>query len=70
MASTLERDKEIIERALKIVKREFDPVDYVRFLSAISARRGDAAKELRKLRNVITTEELDQALKMRGAKFV
>lgn len=70
MASALERDKEIIERALKIVKREFDPVDYVRFLSAISARRGDATKELRKLRNAITKEELDKALKMRGVKFV
>ncbi len=70
MASILEKDKKIIERALKIVKREFDQVEYIRFLSAISARRGDAAKELRKLRNVITKEELDKALKMRGAKFV
>lgn len=70
MASTIERDEEIIKRALKIVKREFDPVDYIRFLSAISARRGDTVKELRKLRNAITKEELDKALKMRGAKFI
>lgn len=53
--------------ALKVIKREFSPVDYVRFLSAISTRRGDAAKELRKLRDVVTEEELDKALKKKGA---
>lgn len=64
------KEREILERALKVIKREFTPVDYVRFLSAISARRGDAAKELRKLRDVVTEEELDKALKKKGAKFV
>lgn len=64
------KEREILERALKVIKREFTPVDYVRFLSAISARRGDATKELRKLRDVVTEEELNKALKKRGAKFV
>jgi ribosomal protein S21 len=64
------KEKEILERALRVIKKEFAPVDYVRFLSAISARRGDAARELRKLRDVVTEEELDMALKKRGAKFV
>lgn len=70
MAATLGKDKEILERALKLIKKEFSPVDYVRFLSAISARRGDTAEELRELRDKITEAELDKNLKKRGAKFV
>ncbi len=69
-AATIEKDREVLERALRLIKREFNPVDYVHFLSAISARRGDTAKELRKLRDTMPVAELDKQLKKRGAKFV
>lgn len=70
MAAALGKDKEILEKALKLIKKEFSPVDYVRFLSAISARRGDTAEELRGLRDKITEAELDRELKKRGAEIV
>lgn len=65
--SAMRRENDIIEKALALIRKEFSPVDYVRFLSAISARRGDTAEELR---DTLTEAELDKELKKRGARFL
>ena len=36
MTTALGKDKEILEKALKLIKKKFSTVTYVRFLSAIS----------------------------------
>ncbi|NOZ59959.1 MAG: hypothetical protein GXO66_10375 [Euryarchaeota archaeon] len=51
---------------MEMAKRELDPAEYARFLALITPKRGDTVKELRKLRDKETYEEIVKRLKKRG----
>jgi len=68
-SSVADANKKAFTKALDIIRRELTPQEFTRFLSFISARKGDSVKELRELRDTLSKEELDRALKKLGAKF-
>lgn len=60
-------DKKVLEKALDLLKKEFTPVEYAKFLAMIGPKVGDSAKELRKFRDRATHGEILERLKKRGA---
>jgi hypothetical protein len=68
MAVEVEKVK-VIEKAIDILKRELSPVEYVRFLEVITPKVGDAAKELRKLRDIETEKAFLERMKRRGVSI-
>lgn len=60
-------DKKVLEKALDILRKEFTPLEYAKFLAMIGPKVGDSVKELRKFRDSATHEEILERLKKRGA---
>jgi hypothetical protein len=65
----IDENRKVFTKALDIIRKELTPEEFTRFLSFISARKGDSVKELRQLRDTLSKEELDKALKELGAEF-
>ncbi len=53
----------IFEKGIHILKKELSPVEYVKFLEAVTPKLGDAAREIRALRDAET--EIDFLARMR-----
>lgn len=68
-SSVVDANGKAFTKALDIIRKELTPEEFTRFLSFISARKGDSVEELHELRDTLSKEELDRALKRSGAKF-
>ncbi len=62
-------DIKVLEKIVGIAKRELNPVEYARFLALITPKKGDTVKQLRKLRDRETYEEIVARLKKRGVSI-
>ena len=69
MASLEVAEREIVRKALLILKKELSLEEYARFLMAITPKVGDSVKELREFRDAETEEEFLRRMKRRGAKI-
>lgn len=58
---------EVLEKVLKLAKEELPYDEYVQFLEIITPRAGDAAKEIRRLRNKLTDKDIIRILKEKKA---
>jgi hypothetical protein len=58
---------EVLEKVLKLAKEELPYDEYVQFLEIITPKSGDAAKEVRRLRDKLTDEDIVRILKEKKA---
>jgi len=63
-------DVKIMEKALKVTKKELSPMEYARFLAIITPKVGDSVREIRKFRDTITEEEFLVMLRRKGAEII
>ncbi len=66
----VEREKEVVRKALDILKERLSAEEYARFLAAITPKVGDSVKELREFRDSETEEEFLERMRKKGAKIV
>lgn len=58
---------EVLEKVLKLAKEELPYDEYVQFLEIITPKVGDAAKEIRRLRDKLTDRDIIKILKEKKA---
>ena len=68
--NAVEREKEIVRKALSILREKLSIEEYARFLAAITPKVGDSVKELREFRDRETEEEFLERMQKRGSKLV
>jgi hypothetical protein len=66
----VEKEKEVIRKALDILKERLSVEEYARFLAAITPKVGNSVKELREFRDSETEEEFIERMRKKGAKIV
>ncbi len=64
-----EADVKVVEKVLDIAKRELSLEEYARFLAFIGPKVGDTAKEIRRFRESVSTEDFIKRLQKRGVKI-
>ena len=69
-AEVAEKEKEVVRKALGVLKETLSVEEYARFLVAITFKVGDSVKELREFRDSETEEEFLKRMKKKGAKIV
>lgn len=69
-AEVVEKEKEVVRKALDVLKEKLSVEEYARFLAAIIPKVGDSVKELREFRDSETEEEFLERMKKKGAKIV
>jgi hypothetical protein len=63
----VETDKiRVFEKAVDILRKELSPLEYVKFLEVVTPKVGDAAKEIRALRNAESEEDFLKRMKKKG----
>ncbi len=67
MAAQLENNR-IFEKAIVILKKELSPLEYVKFLEVITPKVGNAAKEIRVLRNAESESDFLNRMKKKGVR--
>lgn len=67
---SVESEKEVVRKALKILRGELSLEEYARFLAAITPKVGDSVKELREFRDTETEREFLERMRKRGAKVI
>ncbi|MBU2560624.1 hypothetical protein KKA03_06995 [archaeon] len=63
-------EREVVKKALGVLKEKLSVEEYARFLAAITPKVGDSVKELREFRDTETEQKFIKRMKKRGAKFV
>lgn len=63
-------EREVVKKALGVLKEKLSVEEYARFLAAITPKVGDSVKELREFRDTETEGEFIKRIKKKGAKFV
>jgi len=66
----VEKEKEVVRKALDILKERLSVEEYARFLAAITPKVGNSVKELREFRDSETEEEFIERMRKKGAKIV
>ncbi|MFQ5975990.1 MAG: hypothetical protein ACE5J5_06735 [Candidatus Hydrothermarchaeales archaeon] len=56
----------IFEKAIDILKKELPPLEYVKFLEVVTPKVGDAAKEIRALREAESEPDFLKRMKKKG----
>ena len=63
-------EREVMKKALGILRKKLSVEEYARFLAAITPKVGDSVKELREFRDAETEEEFLKRMQKKGAKIV
>lgn len=69
-AEVVEKEKEVVRKALGVLKEKLSIEEYARFLAAITLKVGDSVKELREFRDSENEEEFLKRMAKKGAKIV
>lgn len=68
-AEAMEREREVIRKALGILREKLSVEEYARFLVAITPKVGDTVTDLREFRDAETEEEFLKRMRKKGAKI-